>query len=180
MKYHLPQFLIFSHCQSSPTYKSTRTKAFLSIKLGKLSSQRLNRSRQMKVSTFHNAQSTDTVMIFLDVLLDSCLKISPKIWSPERKKFPQSMGLTSCVIFFLLLRRLCGGLYCINLSSDMLVSNYHKSTITWLQSKTLTLFFSENFPTKLSSITKMSFFVEIWTSLCFISIFRKLITNFTN
>ena len=57
----LPRSLIYCHCHSSPTYKSTRTKAFLSIKLGKLSSQRLNRSRQMKVSTFHNVQSTDTV-----------------------------------------------------------------------------------------------------------------------
>ena len=101
-------FLIYCHCQSSPTYKSTGTKAFLSIKLGKLSSQRLNRSRQMKVSTFHNVQSTDTIPLIYehDVL---------------RNLFP-------------LLRRLCGGLYCINLSSDTLVSNYHKSTITRLQS----------------------------------------------
>ena len=81
-------FLIYCHCQSSPTYKSTRTKAFLSIKLGKLSSQRLNRSRQMKVSTFHNVQSTDTVMVFLDVLTSHVSRSHPRFGHLRGKSSP--------------------------------------------------------------------------------------------
>ena len=85
LKYHLTQSFIYYHCQSSPTYKSTRTKAFLSIKLGKLSSSRLNRSHQIKLFTFNNVQYTNITLTILPAFYQLPLLY---YYYDTNKKFP--------------------------------------------------------------------------------------------